>query len=127
VIGAASAIRHWSLTPRQTLSLSGRISAGQSRLENLVTGGNIRSRVNVDFTGGSLALQHSVTLKRSREPGDLSDLRLAIGGEAGVERTSPDLGPSPLERFSAWVGLVFRNQWGRVRVMFTYLDLGKAR
>jgi hypothetical protein len=52
---------------------------------------------------------------------------METGVEAGVERTSPDLGPSPLERFSAWVSIVFRNQWGRVRAVLSYLDLGEAR
>ncbi len=125
-IAAGSAIRHWSLTPRQTVSVSGRISGGQSRIDNLVVGERILPHVEVDYLGGSLGLQHALTLRRSREPGDLSDLRLETGGEAGLERTSPDLGPSPLKRFSVWMGLVFRNQWGRVRVMLTYLELGKS-
>ena len=126
VIGAASAIRHWSLTPRQTVSVSGRISGGQSRLEHLLVGEEVLPHVDVDFIGGSLGLQHALTLKRSRQPGELSDLRLESGAEAGLERTSPDLGPSPLRRLSVWVGFVFRNQWGRVRVMLTYLNLGKS-
>jgi hypothetical protein len=42
----------------------------------------------------------------------------------GVESNRLDLGPSPLRRFAASLGLVFRNQWGRVRATFTYLDLG---
>lgn len=127
VIGAASAIRHWSLTPRQTVSAAGRISGGQSRIDNLVAGDQVLPHVDVDFVGGSVGLHYALTLKRSREPGDLSDLRFEGGVEAGIERTAPDLGPSPLERISTYLGLVFRNQWGRVRVLLTYLELGKDR
>lgn len=127
VIGAASAIRHWSLTPRQTVSVLGRISGGKSRIDNLVTAEAVLPHVDVDFVGGSLGAQYAWTFRRGREPGDRSDWRLETGAEAGVERTSPDLGPSPLERISVWVGAVFRNQWGRVRILLSYLDLGNSR
>lgn len=131
VIVALSAIRHWSVTPRQTVSVTARGSAGQSRLENLFTGdatgdaGELRD-VDLDYLGGSVGVQHSLVLKRHREPGNLSDLRLETGVEIGGERTAPDLGPSPLKRYSASVGIVFRNQWGRVRATLTYLDLGEV-
>lgn len=125
-IAAASAIRHWSVTPRQTVSASGRVAVGQSRIDNLAVEAQVVPHADVDYIGGSLGIQHALTLKRSRAPGDFSDLRLEAGAEAGLERTSPDLGPSPLRRFSVWMGLVFRNQWGRVRVLLTYLELGKS-
>jgi hypothetical protein len=121
---AFSAIRHWSITPRQTVSATGRAAVGQSNVEGLVTDETVLPvEETLDYTGGSLGLQHSLVLKRSREPGDVSDLRLETGVEAGAERTSPDLGPGLLRRFSASVGIVFRNQWGRVRAILTYLDL----
>lgn len=121
---AVSGIRHWSITPRQTVSLTGRASVGQSNVEGLVTGETVLPlEATLDYAGGSLGLQHSLVLKRSREPGEVSDLRLETGVEAGAERTSPNLGPGLLQRFSASVGIVFRNQWGRVRAILTYLDL----
>lgn len=121
---AVSAIRHWSITPRQTVSATGRASLGQSNVEGLVTGGTVLPvEETLDYAGGSLGLRHSLVLKRSREPGDVSDLRLETEVEAGAERTSPNLGPGLLQRFSASVGIVFRNQWGRVRAVLTYLDL----
>lgn len=126
VIAAASAIRHWPLTPRQTVSATGRIFGGRSRLDNLILKDEIAAKVDLDTFGGSLGLQHALSLKRSRRSGDFADLRLESGLEVGLERTSPDLGPSPLERFSVWVGFVFRNQWGRVRLLLSYLDLGKV-
>jgi hypothetical protein len=126
IVAAASAIRHWPITPRQTVSVTGRAFRGISRLDNLtVQGAEPLSKVDLDTFGGSLGVQHAVKLKRSRGSGDFADLRLESGLEVGVERTSPDLGPSPLERFSAWAGFVFRNQWGRVRVFLSYLDVGK--
>jgi len=125
VVAAASAIRHWPVTPRQTVSATARAFGGTARLENLTVRFEAPRDVDLDTFGGSLGLQHAVNLRHSRRSGDFADMRLESGVEVGVERTSPDLGPSPLERFSAWVGLVFRNQWGRVRVLLSYLDLGK--
>ncbi|MFP5286820.1 MAG: hypothetical protein ACLGI9_13855, partial [Thermoanaerobaculia bacterium] len=121
---AVSGIRHWSITPRQTVSLTGRAAVGQSNVEGLLTGETVLPvEATLDYAGGSLGLQHSLVLKRSREPGEVSDLRLETGVEAGAERTSPNLGPGLLQRFSASVGIVVRNQWGRVRAILTFLDL----
>lgn len=131
VVLALSVIRHFSVTPRQTVTLTARGSAGQSRLENLFTGGLSGEEValgdvSLDSLGGSIGLRHSVALRRHREPGNLSDLRFETGAEIGGERTIPDLGPSPLKRYSVSIGIVFRNQWGRVRATFTYLNLGEV-
>jgi hypothetical protein len=125
VVAAASAIRHWPITPRQTVSATGRAFGGTSRLKNLIVRFEEPRDADLDTFGGSLGVQHALKLRQSRRAGDFADVRLESGVEVGVERTSPDLGPSPVERFSAWVGLVFRNQWGRVRVLLSYLDLGK--
>lgn len=131
VVLALSVLRHFSVTPRQTVTLTARGSVGQSRLENLFTGGKNGEEVelgdvSLDSLGGSIGLRHSVALRRHRERGNLSDLRFETGAEIGGERTVPDLGPSPLKRYSVSIGIVFRNQWGRVRATFTYLNLGEV-
>ncbi len=123
VVAAVSAIQHWPLTRRQTLSLTGRLFRGRSRLENL-TGPEEIPAANFDTEGVSVGLQHALTLNRSRRAGNFTDLRLETGIELGIESVGFSLPPSPLRRFAASVGLVFRNQWGRVRATFTYLDLG---
>jgi len=126
LVAAVSWIRHWPVGRRQTLSLTSRLFQGRSRLENLVLPGQDRviSSLDLDTAGGSVGFQHAMTLKRSRKDNNFTDLRLETGVEMGVESNRFDLGPSPLLRFAASVGLVFRNQWGRVRTTFTYLDLG---
>jgi hypothetical protein len=126
VVGAVSALRHWSPTARQTLSVQGRLVAGRSEVENLGFGSGPAPGVDVDSYGATVGAQHALTLKRSRGVGRFTDLRLESGVEIGVEKTSPDFGPSPLKRFMAYTGLVFRNQWGRVRATFSYLDLGEV-
>ncbi|MFL6196760.1 MAG: POTRA domain-containing protein [Thermoanaerobaculia bacterium] len=127
VVAALSGIRHWSVTPRQTVSASGRVSAGRSDVDGLVSqSGRVLGRFDVDSYGASAGVQHAVNLRRTRRVGDLMDVRLESGLEVGVERTTPDVGPSPLERFSASVGLVFRNKWGRIRATLSYLDLGEV-
>ena len=122
VVGAVSVIRHWAVTTRQTVSLMGRISGGQSRLDNLAVKDRVLSHVNAEYYAGSAGVEHAWTLRRSRVAGELSDLRLESGVEIGGERTHPDLGPSPLKRLSAHTGFVYRNPWGRIRLTFTYLD-----
>jgi hypothetical protein len=122
VVGAVSVIRHWALTSRQTVSLMGRVSAGQSRLDHLAVKERVLHHVDADYYAGSGGIEHAWTLRRSRVAGELSDLRLETGVEIGGEKTIPDLGPSPLKRFSAHTGFVYRNPWGRIQLIFTYLD-----
>lgn len=127
VVGAVSVIRHFPVTPRQTVSVQARVAAGQSRLDNLAAGDLVLDHMDADYYGGSVGLTHAWTVRRAHNSGVLTDVRLESGAEIGIEKTSPDLGPSPLERFSVHTGLVFRNPWGRVQIVFTYLDLGEVR
>jgi hypothetical protein len=127
VVGAVSVLRHWPVTPRQTVSVQARVSAGQSRLDNLAVEDLVLRHVDADYYSGLVGLSHAFTVRRARQSGVLTDVRLESGAEIGIEKTSPDLGPSPLERFSVHTGLVFRNPWGRVQIVFTYLDLGEIR
>ena len=71
---------------------------------------------------GSAGLGYALTLRRSRTPGWLNDLRLESSIEAGAEKVSTR---NPLQRFSLSTGLVFRNAWGRVRLLLTYLNLAR--
>ncbi|HEV2851287.1 MAG TPA: hypothetical protein VHC97_00630 [Thermoanaerobaculia bacterium] len=127
VVAAVSAIRHWPVTTRQTVSVQARVVAGRSRLDNLAVADRVVSHVDADYYGGLVGLAHAWTVRRARGSGVLTDVRLESGVEVGAEKTSPDLGPSPLERFSVHTGLVFRNPWGRVQIVLTYLDLGEIR
>ena len=102
-----------------------RLAAGRSEIENLLVVAEVLPTVDLDYLGGSVRLQHSLTLRRGRAHGGVHDLRWESGAELGFERTSPALGPSPLRRFALDTALVYRDQWGRVRVSLTYLSLGK--
>ena len=124
-----SAARHWSITPRQTVSGLARLSAGQARLRNLPTvDGGITQ--DVDVYGGSLGARHAVRLWQARGDRGFGDLFLESTAEYGIESTSPNLQPSeapnPLERLEVSVGMVFRNAWGRLRLIATYLDVGEV-
>jgi hypothetical protein len=125
VVGAVSVIRHWPLTPRQTVSMQGRISAGRSRVETLDPQGDV-SNGHADTWGGSVGVDHAVTLRRSRVAGSLDDLRLESGVEVGAETVSPRVTPSPLRRLAVHTGLVFRNAWGRARITVSYLNFRKG-
>jgi hypothetical protein len=125
VVGALSGNWHLSISPKQTVSLMGRVFGGPSHLDNLRLRDRTVDEASVDSYGVSAGIQHSVTLRRSRSKDNFVDVRLETGAEIGVEKTSPDFGPSPLKRFSVHAGLVFRNAWGRVRLILTYLDLGE--
>ena len=130
VAAVASAARHWSITPRQTVSGLGRLSFGQARLRNLPTAGEESLDVDLDVLGGSLGLRHIARVRQSRGQGGFGDTYLETRIEVGFESTSPDLQPSrapnPLQRLEASVGLVFRSAWGRLRVVLTYLDVGEV-
>ncbi len=125
VVAAFSGIWHLSLTPRQTVSLMGKAFGGPSQMDNLRLRDRTVREASVESYGVSAGIQHAVTLRRTRSKDDFVDLRLETGAEIGVEKTSPDFGPSPLKRFSVYTGLVFRNPWGRVSLTLTYLDLGE--
>ncbi len=125
VVGAVSIIRHWPLTPRQTVSVQGRISAGRSRVETLDLGGDVANG-DADTYGGSVGVDHAVTLRRSRTVGSLNDLRLESGVEVGAETVAPHATPSPLRRLVVHTGLVFRNAWGRARVSLSYVNFRKG-
>jgi len=130
IAAVASAARHWSITPRQTVSGLGRLSFGQAHLRNLPTAGEELVDVDLDVFGGSLGLRHIVRVRQSRGQGGFGDTYLESRIEVGFESTSPDLRPSrapnPLQRLEASVGLVFRSAWGRLRVVLTYLDVGEV-
>lgn len=124
VVGAVSAVRHFSLRPRHTVTGNLRLAAGRSEVENLA-GDPRRGTIDLDYAAASAGARYSFTLRRTRSADSLYDLRLEGGAEVGMERTTPDLGPSPLQRLAAWVAVIFRNQWGRIRVSLSYLDVGE--
>jgi hypothetical protein len=129
ITAVVSAARHWSVTPRQTVSGLGRLSLGQARLRNLPTANGALDE-DLDVFGGSLGLRHAVRLKQSRGAGGFGDTYLESQIEYGIESTSPDLQPSPapnpLERLELSTGVVFRSAWGRLRLMVSFLDVGKV-
>ena len=128
LLAELSAIRHWSVTPRQSVSAGGRVSFGQSQVTNLEVNGAILPKTDLDVAGGSLSARHLVRLRTHREPGDFSDLYLETGATFGIETTSPGLAlrDNPLERLELSTGITWRNQWGRLRFIFTFLDLGEV-
>jgi len=121
VVAAASVIKYWPVSPRQTVSTQTRISAGRSRLDDLDDQGRLFHR-DLKSYSGSAGLGYALTLRRSRTPGWLNDVRLESSIEAGAEKVSTR---NPLQRFSLSTGLVFRNAWGRVRLLLTYLNLAR--
>jgi hypothetical protein len=126
VAAAVSGIRHWSVTPRQTVSATAHVSAGRSQVENLLVSDGVVPALNLDSYGASVGVRHGITLVRSRGLGNFTDLRVETGVELGAERISRRFAPNPLQRFLFSVGLIFRNQWGRVRIALSYLDVGKV-
>jgi hypothetical protein len=125
VVAAVSAVRYWSITPRQTISGTGRFAIGRSEVSNLLAEDRVLPSLDFDYLAGSVRLQHSLTLKRSRARGGVQDVRWETGVELGVERNTPAVGPSPLRRFAIETALVYRDQWGRVRLSLNYLNIGK--
>lgn len=129
IAAVVSAARHWSITSRQTVSGMARLSAGEARLRHLPTAaGAVTEDANV--FGGSLGVRHAVRLWQARGAQGFGDLFLESTAEYGIESTSPSLQPSrapnPLERLEVSTGVVLRNAWGVLRILFSYLDVGEV-
>lgn len=122
---ALSATRHGSLTPRQSVSATGRISYGWSQATNLDVNPFLFPQAEFDVFGASAGAKHLLRLWSLREPGNHGDLYLETEARYGIESSSPDFGlqDNPLGRLEISTGLTFRNRWGRLRVALAYLDL----
>jgi hypothetical protein len=124
---SAFGARHWPLSARQTLSLSLKLVASRSEIENLPLGG-----------GGALAFGNGAVDAFEAELG--ARYSLALWGPAKVRRSgelrwetvagliyvdaSPAFSPGahPLWGVSVSTGLALRNTWGIFRIGFTFLD-----
>lgn len=126
VAAVAEATHHFPVTLRQTLSVTGRVSAGKSRVDNLSTFSGVPQRSRFDAYSASAGARHSFRIWRQRSRQDFGDLRLETGAEVGREWVSPsfDLPDNPLNRFQVSVGMLYRNAWGRLRFALSYLFLG---
>ncbi|MFP5285132.1 MAG: hypothetical protein ACLGI9_05280 [Thermoanaerobaculia bacterium] len=128
LLATASAIRNWSVTPRQSVSAGGQVSVGRSQLNGLTLDDRLLPETDLDLYGATLRARHLLRLWAMRETGNLADLYLDTTLTYGIEAASPRLGlqDNPLERLDLTTGVIFRTQWGRLRLAFTYLDLGKV-
>lgn len=122
------ATRHWSLTPRQSVSAGGRLSVGRSQVTNLRVGDQFLPETDLDVYGGSINAGHLLRVWSLREPGNPQDVYIETTATFGIETTSPGLGlrDSPLERLNVSTGLTYRHRWGRMRLLLTFLDLGEV-
>jgi hypothetical protein len=121
---SVSAIRHWSVTPRQSVSAGAQVSAGRSR-SNVGVGAQQLYESELDFYGGAVSGRHLLRLWTLREPDALGDLYLDTAVTYGIEGAW-DYGLDEVERLELTTALTFRNPWGRLRLAFTFLDLGEV-
>jgi hypothetical protein len=123
---AVTGRRSWSLSPRQAVSLGGRLAAGRSRIDNLVSDGRILSEtVELNSLESSVETRYSAGLLGFERTRDFGDLRFETFARFGYDTTSPPFG-GPLTQLSAGSSLVFRNGWGVFRVGFTYLEMQRS-
>ncbi|HVR98632.1 MAG TPA: hypothetical protein VMW27_18595 [Thermoanaerobaculia bacterium] len=128
LVGAA--VRHWPVTAKQTVSLNGRVSAGQSRIDSFRRADGTVLDADLDLYSGSVGARHSWDIWRTRKANDYVDHRFETTVEIGTEAFSSDVDlgvdTSPLQRFEASIAYIFRNQWGQLRFHLSYLDLGEV-
>jgi hypothetical protein len=126
LLATASAMRNWSVTPRQSVSAGGQVSVGRSQLTGLMLGDRLLPETDLDLYGASIRARHLLRLWAMRESGNLADLYLDTTLTYGIEAISPGIRHlgNPLERLDLTTGVIFRTPWGRLRLAFTYLDLG---
>jgi hypothetical protein len=125
---AATARESWPLSPRQSVSVGGRVAVGRSTIDHLqVADGTIlREPVDLDSLETSIEARYSASLWGFEKSRDQGDLRAEAFVRAGYETTSPSFG-GPVTQLSAGPSLAFRNGWGVFRLAFTYLDLRRSR
>jgi hypothetical protein len=113
-----TATRHWPLTARQSVSAGGRVFFEQVEVDGAVFLRPERERV-----GGSISARHLFRLWTLREPGNLGDLYLETGASFGQNHISQDAGFlfGDTLRLELSTALIYRSQWGRVRLNFAYV------
>ncbi len=112
-----TATRHWPLTSRQSVSAGGRLfyQTADAMSTALLP--------ETDRVGGTLSARHLFRLWTLREPGNLGDLYLETGASFGTEHLSSDRGGvlfDDRERLELSSALIYRSQWGRVRLNFAF-------
>ena len=125
--------RHWPLTRKTTLSLTGNAHAGQSRIRNVPLESGEIVTDTLDVWGGSASLQHGWFLwqvyngkpKHPWRRARWRQLRWENRAEVFFAGTSPsfDQLENPYQGFKLGSGLVFRNTWGVFRVELVYIDV----
>lgn len=122
------ATRHWSLTPRQSVSAGARLSVGRSQVTNLRVGDQVLPETDLDVYGGSISAGHLLRVWSLREPGNPQDVYFETTATYGIEATSPGLGlrDNPLERLNLSAGITYRHRWGRLRFLLTFLEFGEV-
>jgi hypothetical protein len=125
---AATGRKSWPLSPRQSVSLGGRVTVGRSTIDHLqlADGSILREPVDLDSVETSVEARYSASLWGFAKTRDHGDLRAEAFVRAGYETTSPSFG-GPITQISAGPSIAFRNAWGLFRVAFTYLDIQRSR
>jgi len=125
---AATGRKSWPLSPRQSVSLGGRLAVGRSTIDHLLLAdGDIRrGPVDLDSVETAVEARYSASLWGFERTRDHGDLRAEAFVRAGYETTSPSFG-GPVTQISAGPSVVFRNAWGVFRAAFTYLDIQRSR
>jgi hypothetical protein len=125
---AATGRKSWPLSPRQSVSLGGRLAVGRSTIDHLLLAdGSIRREpVDLDSVETAVEGRYSVSLWGFEQTRDHGDLRAEAFVRAGYETTSPSFW-GPVTQLSAGPSVVFRNAWGVFRAAFTYLDIQRSR
>jgi hypothetical protein len=124
---AATARRSWPLTPRQAVSVGGRLAVGRSTIDHLVLAdGSAQGAVDLNSVETAVEARYSASLWGFEKTRDHGDLRAEMVVRAGYETVSPAVS-KPLTQISLGPSIAFRNGWGIFRAAFTYLNLQRSR
>ena len=127
--------RHWPLSPKQTVSLSLKLLASRSEVDDLpmasAAGENREEPRQLVFYSGDvdtleagLGARYSVGLWGPAMVRQLGELRWETVAELIYVETSPVVSTAahPLWGVSLSTGIALRNTWGLFRIGFTFLD-----
>lgn len=124
----ASAVRHWPLSRRQSVSVGVRASLGRSRVDGLVVDEEALSSRDLDAFAVAANARYSLALRNARRRAGKGEVRLELNAGYAYESTSPSFGliGNPVEKLELGAAIVYRTAWGLFRFGITYLDAGEV-
>ena len=119
--------QNWPLGPRATTSLEIAGSVGVADVGEVLTDNQLVDPGNLDVVTGRIELALASDLWLPQVARKRGDLRWEARVGYGTESISPRVGVGSVDRFELSLGVLYRAEWGVIRLGVSYLDLSVGR